>query len=197
MVEIFQIWVAGFLTLCIFSFLYKDNPFYRFAENLYAGLSFGYYIGLMKIYVTKVTKIMESHPLEPDQLMGFRKMPTPADSTVAETVAEPEPTEEVIAPEITTEPTETITPVMEEEPAHTEPTISPVEQPGLETVSMTEVSADVDDVTIITDGGTDASETAVSSLDIQEIGQMESAENLPGGRIFINLSGLIESVLNL
>ncbi|MBN2382921.1 hypothetical protein JXQ70_08570 [bacterium] len=47
MTEIFQIWVAGFLTLCIFSFLYKDNPFYRFAENLYAGLSFGYYIGLI------------------------------------------------------------------------------------------------------------------------------------------------------
>jgi len=47
MVEIFQIWVAGFLTLFIFSFLYKDNPFYRFAENLYAGLSFGYYIGLI------------------------------------------------------------------------------------------------------------------------------------------------------
>ncbi|MFC1849913.1 hypothetical protein ACFL27_06860 [candidate division CSSED10-310 bacterium] len=46
MSEIFQIWIAGFLTLCIFSFLYKDNPFYRFAENLYAGLSFGYYIGL-------------------------------------------------------------------------------------------------------------------------------------------------------
>lgn len=45
--ELFQIWVAGFLTLCIFSFLYKDNPFYRFAENLYAGLSFGYYIGLI------------------------------------------------------------------------------------------------------------------------------------------------------
>lgn len=47
MIELFQIWVAGFLTLCIFSFLYRDNAFYRFAENLYAGLSFGYYIGLI------------------------------------------------------------------------------------------------------------------------------------------------------
>ncbi|MCJ8345590.1 hypothetical protein MJH12_08615, partial [bacterium] len=33
---------AGFLTLCIFSFLYKDNPFYRFAEHLYVGVSAGY-----------------------------------------------------------------------------------------------------------------------------------------------------------
>lgn len=39
--------VAGFLTLCIFSFLYKDNPFYRLAEHIYAGLSAGYYVGLI------------------------------------------------------------------------------------------------------------------------------------------------------
>ncbi|MBM3287567.1 MAG: hypothetical protein FJY88_09515 [Candidatus Eisenbacteria bacterium] len=39
------IWIASFLTLCIFSFLYKDNPFFRFAESLFAGVSLGYYIG--------------------------------------------------------------------------------------------------------------------------------------------------------
>lgn len=39
--------IAGFLTLCIFSFLYKDNPFYRLAEHIYAGLSAGYYVGLI------------------------------------------------------------------------------------------------------------------------------------------------------
>ena len=38
------VWVAAFLTLCIFSFLYKDNPFYRFAEHLFVGVSAGYYI---------------------------------------------------------------------------------------------------------------------------------------------------------
>ncbi len=37
-------WVAGFLTLCIFSFLYKDNPFYKFAEHVYVGVSAGYWI---------------------------------------------------------------------------------------------------------------------------------------------------------
>ncbi|MBU1628351.1 hypothetical protein KKB18_13360 [bacterium] len=40
------IWIAATLTLFIYSFLYKDNPFYRFAESLYVGISFGYYIGL-------------------------------------------------------------------------------------------------------------------------------------------------------
>jgi hypothetical protein len=39
------IWIASFLTLCIFSFLYRDNPFFRFAESVFAGVSLGYYIG--------------------------------------------------------------------------------------------------------------------------------------------------------
>jgi hypothetical protein len=42
----FGIWVGALLTLCIFSFLYKDNPFYKFAEHLFVGVSAGYYIVL-------------------------------------------------------------------------------------------------------------------------------------------------------
>ena len=38
------VWVAAALTLFIFSFLYKDNPFYKFAEHLFVGVSAGYYI---------------------------------------------------------------------------------------------------------------------------------------------------------
>lgn len=38
------VWLGALLTLCIFSFLYKDNPFYRFAEHLFVGVSAGYYI---------------------------------------------------------------------------------------------------------------------------------------------------------
>ena len=44
--EIFGIWVAALLTLCIYSFLYRDNPFYRFAEHLFVGISVGYGIVL-------------------------------------------------------------------------------------------------------------------------------------------------------
>ena len=44
--ELFGIWVAALLTLCIYSFLYRDNPFYRFAEHLFVGISVGYGIVL-------------------------------------------------------------------------------------------------------------------------------------------------------
>ena len=39
--------VAALLTLCIFSFLYKDNQFYKFAEALFIGVSMGYAIPLV------------------------------------------------------------------------------------------------------------------------------------------------------
>jgi len=43
------VWVAAFFTLCIFSFLYKDNPFYKFAEHVAVGVSAGYwFVVLMK-----------------------------------------------------------------------------------------------------------------------------------------------------
>jgi len=34
--------VGAFFTLCIFSFLYKDNPFYQMSEQLLVGISLGY-----------------------------------------------------------------------------------------------------------------------------------------------------------
>ncbi|MEA3297845.1 MAG: hypothetical protein U9R56_08280 [candidate division Zixibacteria bacterium] len=45
-IEIFEIWLITFFTLALFSFLYKDNPVYRVAEHIFAGLSAGYYVGL-------------------------------------------------------------------------------------------------------------------------------------------------------
>jgi hypothetical protein len=41
-----DIWVAAFLTLCVFSFLYRDNPFYRLAEHIFVGASAGYLIAV-------------------------------------------------------------------------------------------------------------------------------------------------------
>lgn len=35
---------AAFLTLAVFSFLYKDNPMYKFAEHLFVGVSAGYFV---------------------------------------------------------------------------------------------------------------------------------------------------------
>jgi hypothetical protein len=42
--EIVVAWVAGLMTLMIFSFLYKDNPFYKFAEHLFVGVSAAYWM---------------------------------------------------------------------------------------------------------------------------------------------------------
>lgn len=40
------VWVAALLTLFVFSFLYRDNPLYKFAEHLFVGVSAGYYLVL-------------------------------------------------------------------------------------------------------------------------------------------------------
>jgi hypothetical protein len=41
---LFGVWIAALLTLFIYSFLYKDNPFYKFAEYLFVGISAGYWL---------------------------------------------------------------------------------------------------------------------------------------------------------
>jgi hypothetical protein len=43
-VDIFGYWLGIFLTFCILSFLYKDNPFYKIAEHLFIGVSIGYVV---------------------------------------------------------------------------------------------------------------------------------------------------------
>jgi len=46
-IEHFQLWLRAYLILSLFSFLYRDNRFYRFSEHIFAGLSAGYYVGLI------------------------------------------------------------------------------------------------------------------------------------------------------
>ncbi|MFX0169057.1 MAG: roadblock/LC7 domain-containing protein [Candidatus Hodarchaeota archaeon] len=131
-----------------FTIIMRGTP-----ETLLVGASrdqirLGYYIGLMKIYATKVTKIMESHPFEPEQLLGFRKMPAVHEepALAIEATSEVDVTESSSASEAPEEVPETITPVVEEgEPTVATPTIAPVEEPGLETVSISEASSEVDD----------------------------------------------------
>jgi hypothetical protein len=41
-IEIAGAWLSIFLTLCIFSYLYEDNPIYKLAEHLFLGVSIGY-----------------------------------------------------------------------------------------------------------------------------------------------------------
>jgi len=50
--------VAALLTLAIFSFLYRENPFFRFAEHLLVGLSAGY-CTVIAVQGTLVPKVLE------------------------------------------------------------------------------------------------------------------------------------------
>lgn len=45
--SVFEIWLVAFLTLALFSFLYRDNPVYRTVEHIFAGLTAGYQVGLI------------------------------------------------------------------------------------------------------------------------------------------------------
>ncbi len=38
-----SIWIAAFLTIAVLSGVYKDNPFYKFAEAVFTGVSAGYF----------------------------------------------------------------------------------------------------------------------------------------------------------
>ncbi len=51
MMTVIGVWIAAGLTLAIYSFLYKDNPFYKFAESLYVGISAGYWLIYTYAYV--------------------------------------------------------------------------------------------------------------------------------------------------
>lgn len=43
-IDVVGFWLGIFLTFCILSFLYKDNPFYKLAEHLFVGVSIGYLV---------------------------------------------------------------------------------------------------------------------------------------------------------
>jgi hypothetical protein len=60
--------VAAILTIAIFSFLWKDNPLYKFAEHLVVGISAGYWIVILyqSAFVSKladpIRRTVTGHP---------------------------------------------------------------------------------------------------------------------------------------
>ena len=42
--EHFGLWLAAFLTLGIYSFLYRDNPWYKLSEAIFVGISAGFWV---------------------------------------------------------------------------------------------------------------------------------------------------------
>src|SRR5436309_14674231 len=61
-----ETWIAAFLTLCVFSFLYRENPFYRFAEHLFVGAAAGYLLAVQwqNVLIPNVwTPLLHDHKL--------------------------------------------------------------------------------------------------------------------------------------
>lgn len=58
-IDVLGHWLAIFLTFCILSFLYKDNPFYKLAEHLFIGVSIGYVV-TQQYYNVLRPKLVES-----------------------------------------------------------------------------------------------------------------------------------------
>ena len=44
--DIIGVWLSVLMTLCILSYLYGDNPFYKIAEHIFVGVSAGYIFAL-------------------------------------------------------------------------------------------------------------------------------------------------------
>jgi hypothetical protein len=67
----FLVTFAAFLTLSIMSFLYRDNPFYKFAEHLFVGVSAAFWMTL-GFWSTIVGNLI---PRLSESLAGFFKVP--------------------------------------------------------------------------------------------------------------------------
>ena len=75
MVHTFELWIGALLTLMIFSFLYKDNPFYKFAEHLFVGVSAAYWM-VIGIWSTLMPNLVGR--IAPNALQGVINMPEDA-----------------------------------------------------------------------------------------------------------------------
>jgi hypothetical protein len=60
-------WIAAGLTIAIFSFLFKDNPLYKFAEHLYVGVSAGFgviYVWAFDLKPMLIDRFIAQHGIE-------------------------------------------------------------------------------------------------------------------------------------
>jgi len=75
MVHTVELWLGALLTLMIFSFLYKDNPFYKFAEHLFVGVSAAYWM-VIGIWTTLMPNLVAR--IWPSAVKGIVNMPADA-----------------------------------------------------------------------------------------------------------------------
>jgi hypothetical protein len=72
MAHTLELWIGALLTLMIFSFLYRDNPFYKFAEHLFVGVSAAYWM-VIGIWSTLMPNLVGR--IAPNALQGVINMP--------------------------------------------------------------------------------------------------------------------------
>ncbi|MFZ5949414.1 MAG: hypothetical protein ACOYXC_01820 [Candidatus Rifleibacteriota bacterium] len=72
-----SVWVGALITLCCFSFLIKDNPFYRFAEHLFVGVSAGYYFSMISFHQVLKPNLLSK--IFPTMFASGAAAQTPAD----------------------------------------------------------------------------------------------------------------------
>ena len=72
-IDVLGAWVGIFLTMAILSFLYGDNPFYKFAEHLFIGISIGYIVVVQfkNNFWIKLERPMSPWDLVPALLIAF------------------------------------------------------------------------------------------------------------------------------
>lgn len=62
------VWIGVFLTFCIYSFLYRDNPFYKVGEHLFVGVGNGFSLSFM--YARVIMPVMVEPFWEACQIAG-------------------------------------------------------------------------------------------------------------------------------
>lgn len=82
--DFIELWVGGLLTLMIFSFLYKDNPYYKFAEHLFVGVSAGYWM-VVAVWSTLIPNLVGR--LYPPIMGAFTTNPQEAATLVSQAPA--------------------------------------------------------------------------------------------------------------
>jgi len=65
--ELIGLWMAALLTLAIYSFLYDDNPVYKFAEHLFVGVSAAYGAAILyhQVLIPKLIKPVSEGLIQP------------------------------------------------------------------------------------------------------------------------------------
>ncbi|HPR18553.1 MAG TPA: hypothetical protein PLD62_09940 [Candidatus Cloacimonadota bacterium] len=69
--SVLGVWLGALFTFAIFSFLYKDNPFYKIAEQVFVGLSAGYWFVYTIFFILKPNLYV---PLATDFSMNWFKL---------------------------------------------------------------------------------------------------------------------------